>query len=97
LEALSTEVVVAKGRETGSNAPIVKTCTVCVSRPDMTVASLINRSLEEIRVPMDSNNSFLRWHNVEKFVHCLEVPEHAPRQENGYSHEQRVEHEGMVA
>lgn len=63
----------------------------------MTVASLVNRSLEEIRVPMDSNNSFLGRHNVEKFVHCLEVPERALRQENGYSREQRVEYEGMVA
>lgn len=34
----------------------------------MTVASLGNRFVEEVRVPMDSNNPFLRKHNVEKFV-----------------------------
>lgn len=56
-EALSAEVVVAKRRKPDSNACIVKTGTVCASRPDMTVAS-------------GSNNSFLRRHNVEKLVRC---------------------------
>jgi len=46
---------------------------------------------------MDSDSAFLGWHNVEKLVHGLEVPECALRQQNGDSREQRVEHEGMVA
>jgi len=74
-ETLSTEVVVAEGRKTSSNTGIVKTCTVSASRVDVAVASFVDRSLEGIRVPVDSNNSFFRWHNVEKLVHCLEVPE----------------------
>lgn len=63
----------------------------------MAVTSLANWSVDEIRVLMDSNNAFLRRHNVEKLVHGLEVPERALLQENGDSREQRVGYEGMVA
>jgi len=96
-ETLCTEVVVTKGRKTSSNTCIVKTCTVRASRPNVVVASLVNSFLDEIRVPMDANNAFLRRHNVEKLVDGLKVPEHALRQENDDSRVHRVEQEGMAA
>lgn len=63
----------------------------------MAVASLVNGFVEEVRVPMDSNDPFLGRYDVEKIVRRLEVPECAFRQENGYSREQRVAHERVLA
>jgi len=65
METLCAEVVVAGGRKTSSNACIAKTCTVRASRQNVAIASLVNRPVDEIRVPVDANNAFLRWYNVE--------------------------------
>jgi len=63
----------------------------------MTVASLVDWLIKEISMPVNSNDAFLRRHDVEKFVHRLIVAECALRQEDGYSREQRVTHERVLA
>jgi hypothetical protein len=64
-ETLCTEVMVAEGRKTSSNACIARTCTARGSRPNVATTSLVKRLVDEIRVPADADNAFLRWYNVE--------------------------------
>jgi hypothetical protein len=63
----------------------------------MTVAPLVDWLVEELSVPVDLNDAFLRRYNIEKFIHSVIVAECALRQEDGYPREQRVAHERVLA
>jgi len=54
--------------KSSANARRTETCTVGTSGPDMTVTSLVDRLIEDIRVPFDSSDAFLGWLEIEQLV-----------------------------